>query len=147
MALTREECREEEETHKHTSGDAGRCCTWMNTHTCVQGRCQRTYGPCHRAQTLSVRSLIGSERTIWQRTVTPLIRGDTAALPGQPGGHYYHHPDHKFTFRVIVFPLIMCTRFGPQYLINDLYSFMFPLSSVEEEKGDQTQLNWHANHT
>lgn len=55
----------------------------MNTHTLVQGRCQRTYGPCHSAQTLSLRSLIRSERTIWQWTVTPLIRDDTVALSGQ----------------------------------------------------------------
>lgn len=64
------------------------------------------------ARRLCVRSLIGSERTIWQWTVTPLIRGDIAALSGQPGGHYYHHSYHKFTLRVIVFLLITCTTHG-----------------------------------
>lgn len=64
------------------------------------------------AHRLCVRSLIGSERTILQWTVTPLIRGDITALSGQPGGHYYHSPYHKFTFRGIVFLLIMCTTHG-----------------------------------
>jgi len=99
MALTRGPARDI--AHKHTGKDACNCCTWMNTHTLVQGRCHTTYGPCHSTQTLSVRSLIGSERTIWQWTVTPLIRGDIAALSGQPGSHYCHRPYHKF--RVIVF--------------------------------------------
>lgn len=82
------------------------------THTHVQGCCQRTYGPCHCTQTLSVRSLIGSERTTRQWTVTPLIRGDIAALSGQPRSRYCHTPYHKFTFKVIVFLLITCTTHG-----------------------------------
>lgn len=113
MALTRKKRREEEEitymqehpNSTQTHRDAGCWSPWMNTraHTHVQGCCQRTYGPCHCMHTLSVRSLMGSERTLRQRTVTPLIRGDMAALWGQSGGHYYHRPYHKFTFRAGVF--------------------------------------------
>ena len=137
--------------HKHTNTRWSLLHTdeHTHTHTYVQGRCQRTYGPCHHTQTLSVRSLIGSERTIRQRTVTPLIRGDIAALSGQPGGHYYHRPYHKFTLRVIVFPLITCTTHGLvwQYRTNDLYSLMCPLSSVVEEGVTEHNSAGHFNHT
>lgn len=98
------------QTHKHTGNDAGNCCTWMSTHTHTQGHCQRTYGSCLCTQTLSVRSQIGSERTIWQWTVTPLIRGDIAAPSGQPGSLYYQRPYHKFS--VFVFLLISAQTHG-----------------------------------